>query len=261
MRRVILNGKSYDIRLFVFDKDGLMFQSKPFWIALAQSRINAMKKFYPDVSKVFAEKWMKLLGVECEWKEGILKVKDMDPMGIFAIASVPEEMTVTAAFLAEHLDLSWIEARKVTEKIFDSGEEFFDLRNALIPRKGFPCILRRLRKASLPYGIATSDTKERAKQSIEMFDDYSKVRFVVTIEDVERGKPNPEMLERIQAMTQIPMENIAMVGDSLVDVQMAKYAGAIGIGIPEHEDMKEKMIGVADEIISDLDCIAIRESW
>lgn len=259
MRCVILNGKSYDIRLFVFDKDGLMFQSKPFWIALAQSRINAMTQKYPDAAKLIVEKWMKFLGAECEWKEGILKVKDMDPMGIFAVASVPEETTVTAAFIAEHLELSWIEAREMAEKIFDSSDEYFDLRNALIPRKGFPGILRRLQKASIPYGIATSDTKERAKQSIEMFDDYSKVHFVVTIEDVERGKPDPEMLQRIQSMTQIPMENIAMVGDSLVDVQMAKYAGAIGIGIPEHEDMRKKMIGVADEIISDLDCITIRE--
>ncbi|HIV34902.1 MAG TPA: HAD family hydrolase [Candidatus Blautia intestinigallinarum] len=259
MRRIILNGKSYDIRLFVFDKDGLMFQSKPFWIALAQSRIDAMTKEYPDIAKIFAEKWMQFVGAKCEWEDGTLKVKDMDPMGIFAVASVPEETTAAAAFFAEHLNMNWIEARKVAENIFDFSDAFFRLDQALIPRKGFPDILQRLNKAGIPYGIATSDTKERVRQSLEIFDDYSKVKFVVTIEDVEKGKPSPDMLQWIQAFTQIPMENIAMVGDSLVDVQMAKYAGAIGIGIPEHEEMRNKMMGVADEIIEDLDCITIRE--
>ena len=123
------------------------------------------------------------------------------------------------------------------------------------PRKGFPDILKRLRDASIPYGIATSDTKERAKKSVELFDDYSKVKFVVTIDDVERGKPDPDMLWWIQKRTKIPMENIAMVGDSIVDVEMAKNAGAIGIGIPEHEEMKQKMCGIASEIVDSLEDI------
>ena len=51
------------------------------------------------------------------------------------------------------------------------------------------------------------------------------------------------------------MENIAMVGDSIVDVEMAKNAGAIGIGIPEHEEMKQKMCGIASEIVDSLEDI------
>lgn len=97
--------------------------------------------------------------------------------------------------------------------------------------------------------------RKEPKKSVELFDDYSKVKFVVTIDDVERGKPDPDMLWWIQKRTKIPMENIAMVGDSIVDVEMAKNAGAIGIGIPEHEEMKQKMCGIASEIVDSLEDI------
>ena len=50
MRNVIsVNGHEYDIRLFVFDKDGLMFESHQFWIELAQSRVRAVQKKYPEI--------------------------------------------------------------------------------------------------------------------------------------------------------------------------------------------------------------------
>lgn len=255
MKKVFINGNCYDIQLVVFDKDGLMFQSEPFWIALAQSRIDAMKAYYPEIWKSFGEKYLQLTGAESVWDKGMIRVKKLDPFGIFAVASVPEEITAMTAFLTEHMQISWLEARKAAEKIFNTAEDFFHLEDALKPRKGFPDILKRLRDATIPYGIATSDTKERAKKSVELFDDYSKVKFVVTIDDVERGKPDPDMLWWIQKRTKIPMENIAMVGDSIVDVEMAKNAGAIGIGIPEHEEMKQKMCGIASEIVDSLEDI------
>ena len=255
MKKVFINGRCYDIRLAVFDKDGLMFQSKPFWIALAQSRVDAMKAYYPEIWESFGEKYLQLTGAEYAWEGRLIRVKDVDPLGIFAVASVPEETTAMTAFFAEHMEMSWLEARKAAERIFGAAEEFFHLEDALKPRKGFPDILKRLREASIPYGIATSDTKERARRSVDLFDDYSKVEFVVTIDDVERGKPAPDMLWWIQNKMKIPMENIAMIGDSLVDVQMAKNAGAIGIGIPEYEDMRRKMCGIASEIVDSLEDI------
>ena len=54
------------------------------------------------------------------------------------------------------------------------------------------------------------------------------------------------------------MEQIAMLGDSFVDVEMARAAGALGIGIPEQESMRQRMSGIADEIITSLDEILIK---
>lgn len=259
MKKIRINGNEYDIRLFVFDKDGLLFESRQFWIALAQARVKAIGKVYPDIEKYVIKKWLDFVGVSYTTEEGYLKVLDVDPMGILAIASVPEEIISAASFFKEHLNLDWMSARKMATDIFETGDMLFQLSEALRPRQGFPEIFIRLREAGIPYGIATSDTAKRAKDSVDMFDDFRLVQFTVTVDDVERGKPNPDMLQLIQKKTGIPMGQIAMVGDSLVDTIMARRAGAVGVGVPENDAMRRKMQGVADEIILSLDEIIFEE--
>lgn len=260
MRNVSINGHAYDIRLFVFDKDGLMFESRQFWIELAQARVRAVWQNYPQIPEKIVENWMTFVGAIWTKEHGFLEITDMDPMGILAVAPVPEEIISSAGYFADHLKMHYVAAREMTRDIFTKGDELFDLAAALKPRKGFPDILRRLREAEIPYGVATSDTKERVQRSLDLYDSYEALRFAVTLDDVEKGKPNPDMLYLIQQKTGIPMKHIAMVGDSYVDVAMAKAAGAVGIGIPEQESMRERMLDAASEIVADLDEILIKHS-
>lgn len=259
MKNVSVNGHEYDIRLFVFDKDGLMFESHRFWIELAQSRVRAVQKKYPEIPEKVIEDWMTYVGAQWEKDPNGITVTGMDPMGILAIAPVPEELICSAGYFSDHLKMDWLTSRKMTRDIFETGDELFELEKALNPRPGFPDILKRLRKAGIPYGVATSDTKERVKISLDLYDKYENAAFAVTLDDVEKGKPNPDMLYLIQKNTGIPMEHIAMLGDSYVDVAMAKAASAIGIGIPEQESMRQKMTGVATEIVDSLEEILIKE--
>lgn len=88
-----------------------------------------------------------------------------------------------------------------------------------------------------------------------MYDDFHQVSFVITPQDVQKGKPDPEMLQHISKLTGIDVKHIVMIGDSYVDVQMADAAGAIGIGIPENAEMAKKMQPFATVIIDSLDHI------
>lgn len=255
MGNVRINGHEYDIEMFVFDKDGLMFESRQFWIELAQARVRAAEKKHPELSKEFLNSWMNFCGVTCDMSGEKLIVEDVSPLGILAVAPVPEEIISSAAFFAEHLSLGWPVARDLARDIFATGDELFDLAASLKPRPGFPEIFHRLRAAGIPYGVATSDTRERVILSLDMFDRFEYAKITVTVDDVERGKPNPDMLIMISEKMGIPLEKIAMLGDSYVDVAMAKAAGSIGIGIPEQEDMIPKMTGIATEIVSSLNDI------
>ena len=259
MSNVKINGHEYDFRLFVFDKDGLMFESRQFWVELAQSRIKAVEKKHPDIPEAMVAEWMTFVGSTLTSEHGFLEVVDVDPMGILAIAPVPEELIASASFFKDRLHMDWLSARALVMDIFETGDTFFDLAASLKPRPGFPDILRRLRKAGIPYGVATSDTKERVQLSLDMYDSYQEAAFTVTLDDVERGKPYPDMLQLIQKKTGIPMKYIAMLGDSYVDVAMARAAGATGIGIPEQEEMRRRMVGMADEIIHSLEEIEIAD--
>ena len=117
--------------------------------------------------------------------------------------------------------------------------------------------MKRINELDVPYGVATSDTYDRTRDSMSRYGCWDKVRFVITPEEVERGKPNPDMLQFISQKSGVPLDRIVMIGDSYVDVQMASAAGSIGIGVSTSPDMREKMAPYATEIVSTLDEITV----
>ncbi len=253
MIKVKVNDQCYDVALFAFDKDGLMFESKHFWIELAKIRAKLFLKGIEGADNDLVQQWLTLLGVSSRSLNQEIDVLDVDSSGILAVASVPEEIAVTAAFLVDQRKYHWTKARELATQIFYEADKQFVLKNALKAKKGFPDILKRIRETGTPYVIATSDTYDRAKESINLFDDFQHVSLVVTSQNVRQGKPNPDMLLYIAEKTGVELKNIMMIGDSYVDVMMASKAGAIGIGIPEEESMREEMQPYATQIINDLD--------
>lgn len=242
-------GTQLQAKLFVFDKDGLLFDSVTFWAELAATRMRNFALLTGN--EELALKWLNFMGVEYDGSGGY----GADPLGIIATASPEEEVAVTAGFLAEHRRLPWTEARECARNIFEASDRDLDLARALKPMEGFPGIFRRLRKKQIPYGIATSDTYERAKASIQRFDDWEAVRFAITPKDVSRGKPDREMLDKISEIVKIKTSEIAMIGDSYVDVEMANAAGAIGIGVTRDPDMKKRMRAFTPWIVESLEQI------
>lgn len=249
MIRVTAGGRSFDAAAFVFDKDGLLFESKAFWIALAEERMEQLRKLG---SEQLVMEWAECFGVETA--DGI-RVTDVNPTGILAVASPGEEVTATAALIVQRLKLRWTEARDCANAVFQQADSRLQLCRALKPRRGFPEIMERLRSCEVPYGVATSDTTERALESFRLFDDPEALSFVICPRDVRRGKPHPDMLEAVSEKLGIPANLLVMVGDSYVDVEMARRAGAIGIGIPETEQMRSQMLQMGAVVADSLDQI------
>lgn len=248
MARMNIGGRSYDIDLVVFDKDGLLFDAGHFWNCLAEARMQQLSLLTRDET---VKAWCQSFGVV--EKDG--QVTHVDPNGILALASVQEEMIATATILKTYESWDWEQCRSKANVIFDQSDKHFDLLSALQPKTGFPDIFLRLQKLGIPYGIATSDDKDRTVTSINHFDAVSNLSFLITPADVKRGKPHPDMLFRAAELTGAKLERMVMIGDSFIDMQMARKAGCIGIGIPDHADMREKMKPFADVIVESLDQI------
>lgn len=237
---------------FVFDKDGLMFQSQPFWKALGEERLQLLGA---HLSPALCAKWAKLFGFDC--KDG--EIAHTDPLGVFAVAAPAEEMAITAGFFMEHAGYVWTDAIAQAKRIFAEADARLDLRKALVPQPGFPDILSRLRAAKIPYAIATSDTAARAEKSLSLFGE-TRPELVITPESVKNQKPAPDMLRLVAKTAGVSIERIVMVGDSCVDTEMAKNAGAIGIGIPETDEMRRRMAKSAAAILDSLSEIQINDS-
>ncbi len=248
------NGQKLEADLFVFDKDGLMFSPEPFWIELVNERCRSLLSVCSPEQTL---RWAHMMGADTELLEGSgPRTTHVDPLGIVPIASPYEEKTITAGYLVATFGWPYHEARDTAVAVFERADAALNLSRALEPQPGFVALMRRMRELEVPYGVATSDTLERTRASMSLFDCWDKVRFVVTPEDVKNGKPAPDMLLHISEKTGVPLHRIAMVGDSYVDVKMASSAGSIGIGVSNDPEMRRKMAPVATVILNSLEEIS-----
>ena len=249
------NGHAYEADLLVFDKDGLMFDSEQFWIEMANARMRALSEHCTTEQ---LRGMANLMGVRTETTPaGTLTATWVDPTGILAIAPPTEEVVLMAGFLVEKVGLVWHEARKLAAELFERSDADMDMTRALKPQPGYIELMTRINQLGLPYGVATSDTVERTKVSLERYGFWKNTRFVVISADVPQGKPEPDMLYYIEKKENVPTSRMVMIGDSYVDVKMAKAAGSIGIGVTPFADMREKMLPYATEIVTTLEAIRV----
>lgn len=249
MAHVKINDKRYNVLMMVFDKDGLMFKSQPFWRELGNERIRHLKGYISDAA---IEEWADIFGLTLT--NGT--VSYADPNGTLAVASPNEEISVTAGILVKNMSIHWAKALEIARIIFLDADRELNLSKALVPQDGFPDIFCKLRSAGIPYAVATSDTRQRVVDSLALV--HEKVPDMVVVpEMVKKGKPSPDMLYWVAERSKIQMEKIAMVGDSYVDMKMAQSAGAIGIGVPETQEMRALIAQYTPAVADSLRCIEI----
>jgi HAD superfamily hydrolase (TIGR01509 family) len=91
-------------------------------------------------------------------------------------------------------------------------------------------LMRHLSKVNVPWAVATSGALASARPLLKLIDVPSGVP-VISRDDVEHAKPNPDLWLAAAARLGVSPESAIAVGDSVWDLLAARRARALGVGL------------------------------
>ena len=90
----------------------------------------------------------------------------------------------------------------------------------------------------LPRCVATSSTRSFATKALSLVGMLERVDFVMTAEDVERGKPYPDIYLASARKLSVPVENMLVLEDSPKGTTAGVTAGAYVVSVPNQHTRK-----------------------
>ena len=110
------------------------------------------------------------------------------------------------------------------------GELFLQFLPRRRPLPGAVDLLRFLRSARIPHGIATSGQRPEIDASLEALG-VGPETVVIGHNDVERAKPEPDLFFACQRRLGVEVGDCYVVGDAVWDLLAARRAGMLSVGL------------------------------
>lgn len=224
-------------KALVFDKDGVLVDFHRYWGAIARARADLLVEETGARQALLAQ-----LGFARD---------RVDPDGPLATATRAESMAVAAGFLYGR-GVPWVEARDRAQRAFQDAESRVPL-DALTECPGARATLAELKGQGWRIGVATTDSRAHARASLEQLEMVDLVDALACGDEVARPKPHREMLDRVCAQLGVPCHQVAVVGDGVNDLKMARAGGAAAaIGVLGGVSREADLAGHADVVLADV---------
>jgi HAD superfamily hydrolase (TIGR01509 family) len=128
---------------------------------------------------------------------------------------------------SELLEETWQELHEETEGIF---EGILEAQLRSLP--GVEQTLQAIELKGIPKCVATSSTKAFAAKALSLVGVLERLDFVVTAEEVTRGKPHPDIYIEAAKRMGVPVGQMLVLEDSENGTKAGVTAGAYVISVP-----------------------------
>lgn len=216
----MMNTELPDLRAVVFDLDGLMFNTEDLYDEVGDIILRRRgHRFTPQ-----------------------LKDKMMGRPGKIALQIMIDDHDLEAT---------------IVELESECDEIFVDLLPArLAPLTGLLRLLDALEAAEIRKAIATSSRRVFTERVLSQFDFEPRFEFLLTAEDVQQGKPHPEIYQAAARRMDLPADKIMVLEDSQNGCRAAIDAGTFAIAVPSSHSAHHNFDGAA-AVVESLESPAI----
>jgi HAD superfamily hydrolase (TIGR01509 family) len=126
--------------------------------------------------------------------------------------------------------------REVTLSLLDElhahhTEAYIRLMKWVRPLPGARRLLEHLTRVGIRWAIATSGRMATARHNLELLGLDVAATVVVTRDDVQRAKPDPDLFTAAAGRLHTDIEAAVIVGDSIWDMLAARRARGLGVGL------------------------------
>jgi phosphoglycolate phosphatase len=239
-------ARTVPVRAIAFDKDGTLIESQPFWHELWGIRMQLIADL---AGADTAALWEREVGAT----SGVF-----DRRGPFCTAPVSEGRTLLAGLLYRTMHWSWDTCREQAAALYERSNRLLQVERVTRARTGAKELIRTLKHTGVSIGIVTSDSRPRAVKSLELLGFPETFwDFFFTASDGFTPKPAPDMVLAAAERVRCHPEDIAVVGDSVVDARMAKASGSFAVSVPEVPEDAGFLATETDVVLSGLDEISL----
>jgi HAD superfamily hydrolase (TIGR01509 family) len=185
------------IQTIIFDMDGVLADSEPLWT---------------DIDAAF----LKNFGITYQ--------------GEHKLQVMGKSFPLSSQFYKEHYQLPQPVAELVQLRV-EAAREFYATQIDLFPH--VPQVLAKLREMHLQIGLATSTVRECALPLLERHDIKKYFSKITTGDEVERGKPYPDIYLRAAGKLCVEPANALVVEDSPAGIEAGQCAGMQVAAVPD----------------------------
>jgi HAD superfamily hydrolase (TIGR01509 family) len=157
-----------------------------------------------------------------------------------------DQMMGRKSFVALQVMIDWHQLDDTPAGLAaESAEIFVDLLPArLAPMPGLVNLLAALEAANIPKGIATSSGRAFVESALGIFALQARFQFVLTAEDIEHGKPAPDVYLLAAERHGVAPAEMMVLEDSQIGCQAAVAAGAYAVAVPHGQSQRHKFPAV-----------------
>jgi HAD superfamily hydrolase (TIGR01509 family) len=108
---------------------------------------------------------------------------------------------------------------------------------------GVEALLSDLQRAQVPIAVATSGTGEYAHAVLSQLNLQHRFRFILTADDIRRGKPDPEVYLLAAERLALAPPQMMVLEDSANGCRAAVAAGAFTVAVPNRHTRDHEFVG------------------